>query len=95
MVVKIVPATTASAAGKLADGSEFSDVRGYKRLLLKNERQIARSMVKQFVAYGTGVPAGFGDREEVERILDVAAKDRYRMRTLIHEVVQSKLFKEK
>ncbi|MBC7926327.1 MAG: DUF1585 domain-containing protein, partial [Bryobacteraceae bacterium] len=37
----------------------------------------------------------FGDRAEVERILKASEKDRYGMRTLIHQVVQSKLFRSK
>jgi hypothetical protein len=83
------------SSGKVASGEEFRDIREFKQLLLMDERALARNMVKQFVAYGTGTPVRFGDREAVERILDLAAKDRYRMRTLIHEIVQSKLFREK
>jgi hypothetical protein len=83
------------ATGKLASGEEFQDIRGFKQLLLKNERQLARNMVKQFVAFGTGASVSFADRAEVERILDEAATDQYRMRTLIHQIVQSKLFREK
>jgi mono/diheme cytochrome c family protein len=83
------------ASGKLASGETFQDILGLKRLLAKDERQIARNMVTQFVAYATGAPAGFGDRVEVERILDAAERDRYGMRTIIQEIVQSDLFTHK
>jgi hypothetical protein len=83
------------ASGKLAGGESFRNIADFKRLLLKDERQIARNMVMQFVAYGTGAPAEFGDRAEVERILDRAQRDQYGIRTIIQEIVQSDLFTHK
>ncbi|MBS1830357.1 MAG: DUF1592 domain-containing protein [Acidobacteria bacterium] len=83
------------AAGKLESGAQFQNVMELKRLLLADERKLARNMVHQWVAYATGAPVAFGDREEVDRILNAAQKDRYGMRTLIHEIVQSRLFREK
>jgi len=83
------------AGGKLANGESFQNVIGLKQLLLKDERRIARNMVTQFIAYGTGAPAEFGDRLEVERILDAAGRDRYGLRTIVQEIVQSDLFTHK
>ncbi|HWD97609.1 MAG TPA: DUF1592 domain-containing protein [Bryobacteraceae bacterium] len=83
------------ASGKLATGETFHNVIELKRLLVKNERQLARNMVTQFITDATGAPAEFGDRAEVERILDVAEKDRYGLRTILQEVVQSDLFTHK
>jgi len=83
------------ASGQMSTGDKFQDVVEFKRLLLKDERQIARNLVQQFIAYSTGAPVGFADRAEVERILDVSAKDRFGVRTLIHQVIQSKLFSRK
>jgi len=83
------------ASGKLLTGESFRNVIELKRLLLKDERQIARNMVGQFVIYATGAPVGFADRAEVERILDAAEGDDYGLRTIIHEIVQSDLFTHK
>jgi len=83
------------ASGKLVTGETFRSVTELKELLLKNERQIASNLVGEFVAYATGVSAGFADRAEVERILDAAKRDDYGMRTMIHEIVQSDLFTHK
>ena len=52
-------------------------------------------MVAQFVTYATGAPVSFGDRAEVDRILQRSKASGFGMRTLIHEVVQSKLFTSK
>jgi hypothetical protein len=79
----------------LANGESFQNIAGLKRALLKDERQIARNIVSQFIAYATGAPAEFGDRTEVERILDAAQRDGYGMRTIVHEIVQSDLFTQK
>jgi hypothetical protein len=38
---------------------------------------------------------GFGDRAEVERILDEARRDHYGMRTIVREVIESELFRNK
>ena len=83
------------ASGRMATGEEFHDVTDFKRLLLQDQRQIARNMVRQLVTYGTGAPPGFADRAEIERILDAAAKDDYRMRSLIYGILESRLFTNK
>ena len=65
-------------SGVLPDGRNFSDVRELKRLLLQDERQIARNLVRQLVIYATGAPVRFGDRPKVEAILDRAQPERIR-----------------
>ena len=87
------------ASGQMATGEAFKDISEFKKLLAQNERQLARNMARQFIAYATGAPATFADRAEVERILD-ASKDasnanRYGLRTILHNVVQSRLFTSK
>lgn len=83
------------ASGHLVNGDRFHGIVELKRLLLKDERKLARNMLTQFIAYGTGAPPGFADRAEVERMLDGAARDRYGLRGLIHRTVQSRLFTHK
>lgn len=81
--------------GTLPDGRTFQDVRELKSLLLASERQIARNLTRQLVIYATGAPVRFGDREEIERILDRTRSSRYGVRSLMMELVQSRLFQEK
>ncbi len=83
------------SSGQLANGESFHNIAELKWLLLKNQRQIARNVVTQFIAYGTGAPVTFGDRMEVERILNAAERDGYGMRTILHEIIQSELFTHK
>jgi hypothetical protein len=81
--------------GELWDGRKFSDVRDFKRLLLEDEKPIARNLARQLVVYATGAPVRFGDRAVVERILERTKSKEYGVRSLVHEIVQSELFLQK
>lgn len=82
-------------SGELPDGRKFSDVRELKKLLLDDERQIARNVAQQLTVYATGSPVRFSDRDEIEEILTRAGSSHYGVRSLIHELVQSRLFQNK
>jgi hypothetical protein len=83
------------ASGALPDGRKFGDVRELKRLLLADERQVARNLVRQLVVFSTGAPVRFSDRLAVEQILERAAASDYGVRDLIHALVESDLFLKK
>ncbi|MBA62876.1 MAG: hypothetical protein CMJ76_10980 [Planctomycetaceae bacterium] len=83
------------ASGVTAEGVAFRNVIEYKRNLLSSADQVARNVVSQLIVFSTGAEIDFADRTEVERILRQTKNDQYRMKTLIHQVVQSRLFKER
>jgi hypothetical protein len=70
-------------------------VQGLKKLLVDDERQVARNLVRQLVVYATGAPVRFGDRDKVEAILDRAATGGYGVKSLIREIAVSELFLRK
>jgi hypothetical protein len=82
-------------SGALPDGRSFSDVRELKQHLLADERQIARNLVSQLVTYSTGAPVRFSDRAHVEAILDRTHPEGYGVRSLIHSIISSELFRNK
>lgn len=82
-------------SGQTADGRTFRDIREFKRLLLADERQIARNLVQQLAVYATGAPPTFSDRIAIDRILQRARSTKYGVRRLVHELVQSDLFLRK
>ena len=82
-------------AGVLPDGRAFADVRALKRLLSADEPTLARNIAKQLTVYATGAPLRFSDRAVIEQILQQAKPTRFGIRSLIHGVVQSPLFREK
>ena len=75
-----------------ADGEAFADVDGYKKVLLKDPDQIARNMAQKLITYGTGATMQFADREAVEQIVAASRAKGYGFRSLIHEVVKSRVF---
>lgn len=82
-------------SGVLPDGRPFRDVRELKRLLLADERQLARNLVGQLIVYATGAPVNFSDRSQVEAILDRAAPKNYGVKSLIHAIIGSPIFQQK
>lgn len=84
--------STVDPRGKLLDGREFQNVRELKTILAADDRQLARNLLHQFTVYSTGTPVRFSDRSEIEEMLDACADDGYRVRDLIHTLVQSKIF---
>jgi hypothetical protein len=79
----------------LADGRPFADVEGYKRLMLEEERQIARNLVEKLTAHLTGAEIEFADGAAVEEILDRTAPGGYGVSSILEGVVQSRLFTHK
>lgn len=82
-------------ADVLADGQKFRDIDEFKQLLLKDKDQIARSLTVKVLTYATGAAPGASDRDEVEAIVAAAKAKDYGFRTLVHEIVKSKLFQSK
>jgi hypothetical protein len=83
------------AAGELPDGRPFRDIRDFKRLVCEDEALLARNLARQLAVYATGAPVSFGDRAEIEGIVGRTRASRYGLRSLIQEVVQSRLFLNK
>ena len=89
------PAQPVDASGMLPDGRSFKDIRELKRLLLDDEDQIARNLLRQLVIYATGSPVRFGDRPAIEQMLAATRDDQHGVKSLIHQIVQSPLFQSK
>jgi Protein of unknown function (DUF1592)/Protein of unknown function (DUF1588)/Protein of unknown function (DUF1587)/Protein of unknown function (DUF1585)/Protein of unknown function (DUF1595) len=83
------------ASGKLADGREFKDIDEFKQLLMKREEQVARNLTRNLIVYATGAGVQFADREVVEKILDRLKSEGGGLRSLVHEIVQSRTFQYK
>jgi hypothetical protein len=83
------------AHGETSDGQTFQDIDEYKRILLKDPDQIARNLARKLLVYGTGADLTFADRREVEKIVAATKSKGYGFRTLLHEVVQSRIFRTK
>lgn len=81
------------ATGVTFDGRAFTDIRDFKRLLVAERDSITRGLVRNVATYGSGRSMGFSDRPQLNQITERVAAQSYGFRTLIHEVVQSDLFR--
>ena len=82
------------ASGTLADGRSFASFAEFRRLMAADPRRLARGLARQLVVYATGAPVTAADRAELDAIVDRAAPRDYGVRTLVKEVVASRLFRE-
>ncbi len=82
-------------SGTLPDGRSFRDIRELKRLLVTDQRQIARNLTARLIVFATGAPIQFSDRPKIEAILDRAAPKNYGVRTLIGLIIASDIFQNK
>ncbi len=80
---------------RLADGRDFTDIRSFKKLLAEDAGAIARTLVDRLVVYSTGAITTMADRREVERIVAATAEADHGVRSIIHAVVQSNLFRSR
>jgi hypothetical protein len=79
----------------LPTGEKFADIDELKQLLLKDKNQLARALAEKLLTYSTGARPAEADREAIETIVRNVREKKYGFRSLIHEVVQSKVFQTK
>jgi mono/diheme cytochrome c family protein len=77
------------------EGNTFADIDELKKLLLKDKERVARALAGKLVTYSTGAAPTAADTPAVGEILRRSREKDYGLRTLVHEVVQSELFREK
>ena len=81
--------------GVTHDGKSFTDIDGYKRILLSDPDQITRNILQKLLTYATGTEPKFADREIIEQMVTRSAQEGRGFRSLIHEIVQSRPFRNK
>lgn len=82
-------------SGQLADGRTFTDVDGLRGLLLDDPDALARSFVKQILMYATGTDIHYSDRPAIERIVAASREHGHGIRSVLHEIAASRLFRGK
>lgn len=83
------------AADVMPDGQKFATIDEFKQILLQDKDRLARALTEKLVTYGTGGPPDPGDQPEIDAIVARVRDQNYGFRSLIHEVVRSKLFQNK
>jgi hypothetical protein len=83
------------SSGVTSDGKKFDGIEQFKQHLLGEKEQIARNFISKLTVYATGAEIQFADREKVEAILKRTEINDFPVRDIIHEVIQSELFRNK
>ena len=81
--------------GVTPDGKKFKNIDDYKKLLLDDRDQIARNLTEKLLTFATGAEIQFADREVVDGIVAKLKERNYGLRTLVHEIVESRVFANK
>ncbi len=75
--------------------TDGQSIESLKKSLLADKDQLARSLARKIATYATGGSPEAGDQSEIEEIVRRVRGKNYGMRTMIHEIVQSRMFREK
>ena len=81
--------------GQTPDGRPIADIAGLRRILAAHPEQLTRGVTRHLVTYATGAPPTPLDDPAIDRIVKAAAPNDYGLRSLVHAVVQSELFRWK
>lgn len=82
-------------SGETPAGGKFAQSDEYKALLLADKDQLARNLAEKLLVYATGADIQFADREVVEQLVADSRAQNYGFRSLLHAVVQSRIFLRK
>src|SRR5262249_18756771 len=83
------------ASGTLPNGRDFADADVLKKILLEDKDQLSRNLVTKLTVYGSGMTLGEVEQAEVEDIVQRLHAKNHGLRSMIHEVVQSRAFQRK
>jgi hypothetical protein len=84
--------TALDTAGSLPSGEPFEGTAGLRRALLARPDLFARTVTEKLLTYGLGRGLDFNDAPAVRAILREAARDDYRLSTLVTAIVRSTPF---
>jgi hypothetical protein len=83
------------SAGTLPNGQTFNDVTGLRSRLLANRDLLAKNLLTHLLIYATGSEIHFADRPELQKLVDQSRGQNHGIRSMIHLIAQSDLFKNK
>ena len=93
--VKYLKGTAVDSRAILPDDTTVTDIRQYRALVAQKPRLIAGTLATKLVTFATGKHVDPGDLLAVDQIVARTRDEQYAVRSLIHEVIQSELFRNK
>ncbi|MHC4876834.1 MAG: DUF1592 domain-containing protein [Planctomycetota bacterium] len=92
---RIIRGAAVDASYDLPDGRHFEDVNEFQQLVAAQPKTLAANVAGKLITYGTGAPVTFADRKDIDQIVASAAEQNFGFRSLITEVVTSRVFTTK
>ena len=79
-------------SGKTPEGGAFANITELRKLLVAKPEALARGMARHLVTYATGTPVTALDQPAIDALVKSVGGE-YGLRSLIHGVVQSEVFR--
>ena len=83
------------STGVTAEGQPFKDISEFRASLVAKPDQLARNLANRLVTVSTGAPVRAQDKPAIDQVLAATEASGYGLRSLVHAVVQSDLFRNK
>jgi len=80
------------SSGTLFNKHAFQDVIGFKDAMIAEKDRFARALASHLLSFALGRKLDAGDGPSLDRIVANSAKDDYRFRTMVREVILSQSF---
>ena len=82
-------------SGVTPDGKTFAGIGQWKKIYKDRPELLSQAFLEQLLAYATGAEMRFSDEETIHELVEKAAKDNYRVGTLLRSAVASSIFQYK
>ncbi len=93
--VTFLPGKPVDATGSILTGGKFEGPQQFKKLLLQKPHIITRCLAGKLVTFATGKAVEAGDLLALDAIAADAAAHDHGLRSVMHAVIQSDLFRSK
>ena len=81
------------ASGTLFGTDPFRDPIEFKQAILRHRDRFARAFIEHLCKFALARPIVAADRFEIDQIVAQSASDDYRMQSVLHAIIQSRLFR--
>lgn len=78
-----------------AAGEHFSNVKEFRRILCSKPEKLAKNVAEKLIIVGTGGLPTYVDRDRIDEIVAASSRDSYGLRSILHAVVNSDIFRNK
>ena len=83
------------ASGTFPNGQKFDGPQEFKKVLAKDEKRLANAFVEQLATYALRRVMTVDDRPHIEKIVENAKGENYRLRSMVEHLITSELFRNR